>query len=222
MPPAAARRPARAYHHGALRDAMIAAAVEIVEEHGAEHVTVREAARRAGVSSGAPFRHFASKRALMTAVAEDGMARLKSSVAQRLKRCASDHPLVRLIFIADAYAQWAVTSPTHYRVVADRVQIDFAESEILTGGANWLRAEMTRLFESARDGGHLRSPDIERQHFESRAFAYGLARMCVDDHLREWGIVKSRALPAMRAAFRGYLLSLAADPAAVTRALDAA
>ncbi len=211
----------RAYHHGSLREAMVAAAVEIVEEDGAEAVTIREAARRAGVSSGAPFRHFASRRALMTAVAEDGMARLRDSVAQRLKRCASEHPLARLMAIADAYAHWAVNYPTHYRVVGDRVQIDFAESEILSGGSGFIRAEMTRLFEAARDQGLLRSNDIERQHFECRAFAYGLARMCVDGHLHEWGIAKSKALPAMRAAFRSYLLSLAADPTATARALDA-
>jgi len=211
----------RAYHHGSLREAMIAAAVEIVEEDGAEAVTIREAARRAGVSSGAPFRHFASKRALMTAVAEAGMARLRDSVAQRLKRCASPHPLARLMAIADAYAHWAVNYPTHYRVVGDRVQIDFAESEVLSGGSAFIRAEMTRLFESARDQGLLRNNDIERQHFECRAFAYGLARMCVDGHLHEWGIAKSKALPAMRAAFRSYLLSLSADPAATARALDA-
>lgn len=211
----------RAYHHGSLREAMIEAAVDILEETGAETVSVREAARRAGVSSGAPFRHFASKTALMTAVAEDGMQRLRAAIGQSVRRCKSDHPLVRLIAIADGYVHWATTSPTHYRVVGDRTQIDFDASEILTGGAGAIRQDMTRIFEEAKHLKLLRTNDIDALHFECRAFAYGLARMCVDGHLPEWGVPKSKAAAAMRAAFRRYALSLAADPAAMARALEA-
>lgn len=220
MPSARART--APYHHGDLRQAMIEAAVALVEEAGAENLSIREAARRAGVSSGAPFRHFPSKTALMTAVAEDGMQRLTAAVAQRIARCKSDHPLARLMAIADAYTHWAVTYPTHYRVVGDRTQIDFEGSPILTGGAQSIRAEMSRLFEQAKSRKLLRDEDIDRIHFECRAFAYGLARMCVDGHLREWGIAKSKAAEAMRAAFRSYLIALAANPAAARRALDTA
>src|SRR5579863_903664 len=61
---------ARPYHHGDLRRVLIDAASQLAEEGGAEAVSVREAARRAGVSPGAPFRHFPSRDALMLAVAE--------------------------------------------------------------------------------------------------------------------------------------------------------
>jgi len=69
------RRAARApvpkpYHHGDLRRVLIDAALKLVGEGGADAVSVREAARRAGVSPGAPFRHFPSREALMSAVAE--------------------------------------------------------------------------------------------------------------------------------------------------------
>src|SRR5262245_33454677 len=57
----------RPYHHGDLRRVLIDAAFELVGEGGAEAVSVREAARRAGVSPGAPFRHFASRDALLAA-----------------------------------------------------------------------------------------------------------------------------------------------------------
>ena len=61
------------YHHGSLVEALIAATIDIIEARGVEHVSVREVARRAGVSSGAPFRHFATKTALLTAVGEQAM-----------------------------------------------------------------------------------------------------------------------------------------------------
>src|SRR4051794_6351575 len=85
MPPASKKPPAKTqaakprrrapaaqpYHHGDLRRVLIDAALHLVGESGANAVSVREAARRAGVSPGAPFRHFPSRDALMNAVAEE-------------------------------------------------------------------------------------------------------------------------------------------------------
>src|SRR5688572_32829983 len=82
------------YHHGNLVEALIAVTVEIIEERGVEHVSVREAAKRAGVSPGAPFRHFRSKTALLTAVAEQAMERLTRAVAKAQSRVDSADPLV--------------------------------------------------------------------------------------------------------------------------------
>lgn len=60
---------ARGYHHGALREALIDAAESILEERGVEGFSLREAARRAGVSPAAPGHHFGDARGLLTAVA---------------------------------------------------------------------------------------------------------------------------------------------------------
>ena len=69
------------YRHGNLREALIEAAIQLVEEVGPENVSVREAAKRAGVSPGAPFRHFASKTALLTAVADQAMGLFRAEEA---------------------------------------------------------------------------------------------------------------------------------------------
>src|SRR5450830_452303 len=66
----------RAYHHGDLRRSLIAAALQLVEEQGLEAVSVREVARRVGVSAGAPFRHSENGTPLRTAVAEEAQDRL--------------------------------------------------------------------------------------------------------------------------------------------------
>src|SRR6185436_3917391 len=89
----AAARPRRDYHHGNLRQALIDAALELVREGGGEAVSVREAARRAGVSAGAPFRHFPTRAALMTAVAEESMRRFKSEIDAALARTSASRPL---------------------------------------------------------------------------------------------------------------------------------
>jgi len=77
----ASRAPApKPYHHGDLRRVLIDAALQLVGEGGAEAVSVREAARRAGVSPGAPFRHFPSRDALMQAVAEEAQRRFRAEI----------------------------------------------------------------------------------------------------------------------------------------------
>ena len=61
-------------HHGDLRAGLLRAALELLHEGGVEALTLRAVARRAGVSPGAPYHHFADKDALLAAVAEDGFA----------------------------------------------------------------------------------------------------------------------------------------------------
>ena len=95
---AAARRPpavAKPYHHGDLRRVLIDAALRLAQEGGLEAVSVREAARRAGVSPGAPFRHFPSRDALMTAVAEEAQRRFRAELEAALAPVPADDPLAR-------------------------------------------------------------------------------------------------------------------------------
>ena len=92
----ASRAPApKPYHHGDLRRVLIDAALQLVGEGGAEAVSVREAARRAGVSPGAPFRHFPSRDALMQAVAEEAQRRFRAEIEAALaaRRRRSARPL---------------------------------------------------------------------------------------------------------------------------------
>jgi AcrR family transcriptional regulator len=63
------------YHHGNLRDALVAAAIEILEADGLSALTLRAVARRVGVSQTAPYRHFNDKEALLAAVAAEGFRR---------------------------------------------------------------------------------------------------------------------------------------------------
>jgi len=60
----------RNYHHGDLRNALIIAAAELIEEKGSLDFAMVDAARRANVSSAAPYRHFEDKDALLRAVSE--------------------------------------------------------------------------------------------------------------------------------------------------------
>src|SRR5687768_5541186 len=72
----------RAYHHGDLQAALIAAAEDVLAEKGVSGFSLREAARRAGVSPAAPAHHFKDARGLLTAVAARGFQRLTETLIQ--------------------------------------------------------------------------------------------------------------------------------------------
>ncbi len=73
------------YHHGALRDALIRSAREILESDGYEALTLRAAARRAGVSQAAPYNHFADKAALLDAIAALGFKEFAAAMRREME-----------------------------------------------------------------------------------------------------------------------------------------
>ncbi|WP_421738848.1 TetR/AcrR family transcriptional regulator [Caulobacter sp.] len=200
---------ARPYHHGDLRQALIDAALAIVEERGTDQVSVREVGARAGVSSAAPFRHFVNKTALMTAIAEESMRRFRSEVANALDACESQEPLDRLRAMGIAYLRWAVRNPTHFEVISTRRNIDFDGSETLVALNDEIRSLMTGFIEQARAQGRLRSADAEMIGVQARALVYGLARMWIDGQFVQWG-GEDRADTLMQRALDEYLRLL--DP----------
>ena len=204
--PAPARR-AR-YHHGRLREAMIEAAVALVEEVGPEQVTVREAARRAGVSSGAPFRHFPSRTALMTAVAEEAMRRFLAEIAAALAEAGEAPPLVRFRALGVAFLRWAARNPTHFRVISDRSLIDFEGSGVLREANAALQSAMAALLTSAREAGELIDGDLADLMLSARAQVYGLARMACDGQLPQWGVTPAETETRLMAAMDLYVAGL--------------
>src|SRR6185369_8683405 len=111
---------AKPYHHGDLRRVLIDAALQLVGEGGAQAVSVREAARRAGVSPGAPFRHFPSRDALMQVVAEEAQRRFRAEIEAALAGAPAGDPLGRFRCLGLAYLRWAMRNPTHFEVISSR------------------------------------------------------------------------------------------------------
>jgi AcrR family transcriptional regulator len=200
-----------AYHHGDLRQALVDAALAIAAERGLDKVTVREAGKRAGVSSGAPFRHFATKSALMTAVAEEAMQRFRAEIAAEMAHAVNLTPLGRYHALGRAYLTWATRNPTHFEVISARRSIDFDGSEILVRLNAETRAMMATLLEAAERAGELRAPDIDAETLLGRALVYGLARMWSDGHFVQWG-GEANAPALIARALDHFVALMAADP----------
>lgn len=187
MPEARTPRPA-SYHHGSLREALIDAAVQLVEEGGPDKVSVREAAKRAGVSPGAPFRHFNNKTALMTAVAEQAMSRFRTEIADAVAGVETDDPIERFAAVGFAYLRWATRNPTHFQIISTRSLIDWAGSESLRRDNDTVRSLMDGAMGEALARNMLRSDDLAATRIAARALVYGLARMFIDGHFAQWAL----------------------------------
>jgi len=207
----------RGYHHGNLREALIEATLGLIEEGGPETVTVREAAKRAGVSSGAPFRHFPTRTALLTAVAEQAMARFREEIVTALDQADDDEPLARFSALGTAYLRWASRNPTHFRVISDRSLVDFESSESLRRDNAEIRELMERLLLDAQRKGLLRGGDGTLVPVAATALIYGLARMFVDGYLPQWDVAPDAAGRQMQAALDLFTDSLRATARARSR-----
>jgi AcrR family transcriptional regulator len=115
-------QPRDAYHHGDLRNALVASAVRLIEVGGPGTFSLREAAREVGVSANAAYRHFEDKSSLIAAVAADGFARLAARMRQAMAGAAADQrdepgSIAGFKAVGRAYVEFAADHPEIFRVM---------------------------------------------------------------------------------------------------------
>lgn len=105
----------KSYHHGDLQRVIVETALEVLSESQSSDFSVREVARRAGVSHNAPFRHFADKNEMLAAVSAAGFSRL----AEKMHAATADiaDARQRLEAIAQTYVESALENPALYRLM---------------------------------------------------------------------------------------------------------
>jgi AcrR family transcriptional regulator len=214
--PAKARRrpspPSKPYHHGDLKRVLIDAALDLVEEGGVEGLSVREAARRAGVSPGAPFRHFRSRTALMTAVAEEAQRRFRAEIDAALAAAPADDPLARFRSLGLAYLRWAMRNPTHFEIISSGRFFDHDRAAALSRDNAELIGMTERMLAEASAQGQLRVADLKQVQIAGRALVYGFARMNIDGHLPRWGVAEAEAERTAQAILDLFLEGIAKHP----------
>ncbi len=180
------------YHHGDLRRVLIDAALKLAEEGGPEAVSVREAARRAGVSPGAPFRHFDSRAALMTAVAEEAQRRFRAEIEAALADAQARDPLKRFRAFGLAYLRWAMRNPAHFEIISSGRHFDHDAATAVSRDNAELIALTEQMLGEALAAGSLRATDLKAVKIAGRALVYGFARMKIDGHFPRWGVAESK------------------------------
>src|SRR5438874_5761821 len=107
------RRTERGYHHGNLKEALLQAALGLIAEKGAAGFTFAEAARSAGVSPAAPYRHFRDRDELMASVALRGFAQFEAALARAWDE-GRPEPFRAFERLGKAYLDFARKEPAYY------------------------------------------------------------------------------------------------------------
>jgi AcrR family transcriptional regulator len=131
----------RGYHHGNLREALVRAALDLIAQKGPAGFTFADAARWAGVSSAAPYRHFRDREALLADVARRGFERFEAALARAWDDGRPD-PYRAFENIGRAYLAFARSEPAYYSAM-------FEAGVSLEADAG-LRAAAERAFEVLR------------------------------------------------------------------------
>lgn len=106
----------RPYHHGDLRRALLDAALQLIAERDTPDLTLREVARKAGVSHSAPYNHFADKADLIAALAMEGFQKLEVTLRSAYEQ-APGTPLTRTIALGGAYVRFALEHRATYTLM---------------------------------------------------------------------------------------------------------
>jgi len=105
------------YHHGNLKPALLKASLDLIRKSGPGAFTLREVARRAGVSHNAPYRHFRDKEELLAALAAEGFDRLTAAMTQAAESASG--ALERFRLSGRGYVEFALRYPQHFAVMFD-------------------------------------------------------------------------------------------------------
>jgi AcrR family transcriptional regulator len=170
---AAARR--KTYHHGDLRQALVGAALALLESGGATALSLRAAARRAGVSQAAPYNHFRDKDALLAAVAAEGFRALEAETIAARDRVAD--PSMRMMAIGKAYVMFAVRRPALFRLMFGPAGADPARDTELATAARASFAALETTMDGAGIGGD------RADHLAAWALVHGIATLLIDKRL---------------------------------------
>ncbi len=130
------------YHHGDLKEALLAAAESLLEEEGVTGLTLRACARKAGVSHAAPKHHFKDAAGLLAEVAARSFDRLTDALQRGRAANAGRQPEDRIVGIFRAYVNFARQYPDHFRLMFRWREID-RSNEALSTAAFRTYAEMT-------------------------------------------------------------------------------
>jgi AcrR family transcriptional regulator len=170
------------YHHGQLRQALINSAIDLISEKDLSNLSLREVARRVGVSHTAPYRHFKDKEALLTAVAEEGFTELTQVMTEACDRTGSD-PLKRLEAIGVAYVRYAIAHPIYYRVMCEaKKERSHRNIDSLEAGEKAFSVLLNAI-ELGQMEKVIRSGNSKQLAWVAWSLVHGLAMLLIDDML---------------------------------------
>jgi AcrR family transcriptional regulator len=176
------RKARDAYHHGNLREVLIAQAVQTIRKHGVEGLTLRGAGADLRVSRTALYRHFPDKHALLAAVATEGFRSFRAALVAAWEGAGRGRE--GFAAMGMAYVRFAVINPSHYRVMFGGF-LDSAgtESELSVAGAEAFQVLLDAITEQQAQG-LIRAEDPLPLAQYIWAAVHGIAMLVIDGRLQ--------------------------------------
>lgn len=169
----------RPYHHGGLHEALVEAGIAILNEGSLEKFTLRECARRVGVSHAAPKNHFTTLDDLKAEICARGFEQLVKDQDAAAKAAQLSSPEARLIAMGHAYVRFACANPAIYMMMfRDRHAFAEALHYREAAEASWaqIRNAVAAVIGSGRQ-------DIEARAAHAWALVHGFASLVIDGRL---------------------------------------
>lgn len=164
----------RRYHHGDLKNALLAAASELIMQRGADTVSLREISQAAGVSHAAAYRHYADKQALLADLAEAGFRDLVEIHRGTIAATAGG-PVECLQACGRAYVQFGVRQPHLLQLMFGGAIIDWQAHPSLAQASTALAGILADIIRAGQVSGELRAGDVADLTLTAWSLVHGLA-----------------------------------------------
>jgi AcrR family transcriptional regulator len=163
------------YHHGDLRRALLSAAAEEIAANGVAALSLRELARRAGVSHAAPAHHFKDKRGVFTALAAEGFALLHAMTTEVLVAEVDD----ALVRAGECYVEFALEHPAHFAVMFDAALLDYSDADL----TRERDIAFDNLYQAVRRTTAAEEPELTMQVVAAWTVVHGMASLWLTGNL---------------------------------------
>jgi AcrR family transcriptional regulator len=192
----------KSYHHGNLYEELVKAGTSLLEDEGLPSFTLRETARRAGVSHAAPKNHFASVEDLLCEIAARGFEKFVAELDQEADANPSQSADDRLISMGRAYVRFACENPQIYHLM-------FRQSQSFTKTEHLQKAAMSAWYQLEHAVKAVIGPertDAMERSAHVWALVHGIASLVIDKRLPQpidFGTVVTQSLSTLPQAIRG-------------------
>ena len=170
------------YHHGDLRAALLEAALDIITESGPQKLTIREVARKAGVSHTAPYRHFANKDDLIVAVVKQGFELMSQTMLEK-KTAAEPDPISQFAASGTAYVDFALQHPAYYRVMYSGDLLTSSGQHTLQHTSAETFSELVADVKTCQELGIIRTGNPTLQALSLLCTIHGFVTMVIDNRV---------------------------------------
>lgn len=177
-------KPAKPYHHGDLHQEILCAACEMIEENNISSLSLRELAKKVGVSHTAPYRHFKDKTSLLAGIAGVGFKQLAKRLADAVESHRDD-PAAQLQEAGHGYVQLAMSSPQCMQLMFSGIlPCDDTYPELRASG-DAAFGGLKMIIEEGQATGAFKKGDVETLALAAWSAIHGLALLVISGNLPE-------------------------------------